>query len=93
MAARVPRCWNDRKVIVHYYRLVSANKPFSIRDCRHFSLMNYALAAKMASIFVSIGYIVSMRQEDISDSAQTLELGKQVCGVARRINKPVALPV
>src|SRR5437867_11825464 len=57
---------------------------------RQFISMNDAAAAKMLGVTLGIGHVVSVRQEDVSDTPQRLQLLHQRPDKLGRVDEPVA---
>src|SRR5438128_2698566 len=55
--------------------------------------MNDAAATKVLGEALGIGHVVSMRQEDVGDTAKRLQALDQRTEELRRVNQPVAVRV
>ena len=52
--------------------------------------MNDAAALEMFGVTLGIGHVVPMRQEDVGDAAQRLQLPHERRDELRRVDQPVA---
>jgi hypothetical protein len=69
---------------------VAVDYAFGIPLRRQLGAMDDALAAKPFGIHMSLGDVITVRQEDVLDTAQFLEPSNQIWQVFWRVDEPVA---
>src|SRR4051794_22196097 len=90
MAARVAGCRDGDEIRAHRDRLEPLEYSLGARLGRKLQLVNDPLGAKTRGVFVSVGDIIAVRQENVADAAALGEAARQVLDKPRRIDQPVA---
>src|SRR5579864_1370369 len=88
MAARVAGSGNGKEAGSEFDRIGTVDHHLRARLRRQFLAMDDAAARKTGGVFIGLGYVVAVRQEDVRDSAHAVDQMRQELG---RVDEPVAL--
>src|SRR4029077_6953082 len=82
---------NDLKLRHNLYAVSPLNDPLRIRSCFDVRPMNQPFRAEVCRIFLGIGHIIFMREEDVREAPLSFEGLEKMFEISRGIDEPVAI--